>query len=212
MATPAQAEVSPTTRLVLDVGPLVLFFLTNWKFDLLTATGVFMVAILIALGVSWALEKRVTHMAWVTAVVVVVFGGLTLLSKNPLFFLLKPTVVNTFFAAVLFGGLLAGRALLKPLLGSALQLQDEGWRVLTYRWAWFFVFLAVVNTVIVVMVRREVVTEDFWVNFKVFGIMPMTILFTLTQVPLITRHQIEAVPETEAGAEPETEKSSAPGS
>lgn len=184
-AAPAKPQVNPLLRLALEAGPLAIFFWCNAKFGIFTATGVFMAATLIALGGNWLLERRLPVMPLVSGFFVLVFGGLTLILQDDLFIKMKPTIVNSLFAIILFGGLATGRALLKPLFGAAMQLTDAGWRLLTIRWACFFVVLAVINEV----VWRNFPT-DTWVDFKVFGIMPITIVFTLAQMPLILKHQI----------------------
>lgn len=179
------SQPNPLVKLAIEVGPLAVFFIANARGNIFTATAVFMVAIVIALVASWLIERRLPLLPLVTAAFVLVFGGLTLVLQDELFIKLKPTIVNSLFAAILFGGLFFGRPFLKPLLGAALELQDEGWRKLTYRWAWFFVALAMANEV----VWRNLST-DGWVNFKVFGIMPLTIAFSLAQLPLINRYRV----------------------
>jgi intracellular septation protein len=186
MSETPQRAGHPLVRLLVELGPLVAFFIANARAGIFTATAVFMVAIVLSLLVSWRIERRLPTMPLVTAVFVLVFGGLTLILEDELFIKLKPTIVNALFAAILLGGLAAGRSLLEPLLGASLRLDPQGWRTLTLRWALFFVFLAALNEVV-----WRSVTTDGWVKFKVFGIMPLTILFTLTQLPLIQRHQLD---------------------
>ncbi|MEL0011979.1 MAG: septation protein A [Alphaproteobacteria bacterium] len=193
-------------KLAIEAGPLVVFFLVNgrdglpefrhlWMAEgavplvgqsLFEATGAFMVATVIALVAGWRLERKLPIMPLVSGGFVLVFGGLTLVLADETFIKLKPTLVNTLFAVILFGGLAFGRALLKPLFGAALQLSDRGWRVLTLRWAIFFVILAILNEI----VWRNF-TTDFWVSFKLFGIMPLTFLFAASQTPLLLREQVE---------------------
>ncbi len=170
------------TRLLLDIGPLAAFFVAYNQADIMVATGVFMVAVVTALGVGYAIERRIAKMPLVTAVVVLVFGGLTLWLDDETFIKLKPTIVYLVFAAVLLGGLALGRGLLKPLFEVAFQLTDEGWRTLTLRWGLFFVAMAALNEVI----WRSMSTDD-WVNLKVFGFLPLSVLFALLQLPLIRR-------------------------
>lgn len=177
--------MNPLLRLVIEAGPLVVFFVANAQKGIFWATGTFMAATVVALAVNYALERRLPTMPLVSGAFVMVFGGLTLYLADELFIKLKPTIVNTLFAAVLFGGLATGRSLMKPLFGAAFQFTDEGWRSLTARWAGFFVLLAVLNEA----VWRNFSTE-FWVSFKLFGIMPLTFAFALAQVPFITRHQL----------------------
>lgn len=191
--TTREAPRRPLLRLLIEVGPLVLFFLVNSRWEsiapgselksIYAATAVFMVAIVLSLGASWLTERRLPVMPLVTAFFVLVFGGLTLVLQDDLFIKLKPTIVNSLFALILFGGLLSGRSLLRPLLDTALDLTEEGWRVLTLRWAFFFVFLAGLNEVV-----WRAYSTDTWVSFKVFGVMPITLVFLITQAPLIQRH------------------------
>ncbi|WP_417767920.1 septation protein A [Stappia sp.] len=194
-------ELAPLLKLVLELGPLVLFFFANARGEALAerfpvlasvgdpiflATAVFMVAISVSLIVSYALTRRLPVMPVVSGVVVLVFGALTLWLHDELFIKLKPTIVNVLFGAVLLGGLAFGKSLLGYVFDSVFRLDDEGWRKLTFRWGVFFFFLALVNEV----VWRSFST-DFWVSFKVFGVMPITIAFTLSQLPLIQRHTLD---------------------
>ncbi|MEW5424248.1 septation protein A [Amorphus sp. 3PC139-8] len=179
--------IQPLLKLALELGPLAVFFVANARADLFVATGAFMVATLIALAVSYALQRTLPLMPVVTGVVVLVFGGLTLVLQDELFIKLKPTIVNCLFAAVLFGGLLIWKKpLLGLVLGSVIAIDADGWRKLTLRWAWFFLFLAVLNEI----VWRNF-SSDTWVSFKVFGIMPITMAFALAQIPMIERHRLD---------------------
>ncbi len=170
-------------KLALDLGPLIVFFVVNSLHGIFPATAAFMAAIGASLAVSWVIFREVAPMPMITAVFVLIFGGLTLYLDNELFIKLKPTIVNLLFAAILFGGLAVRRPLLQPLLNSVIQLEARGWRLLTLRWALFFVFLALVNEI----VWRNFST-DFWVSFKLFGIMPMTAIFGMAQVGLLKRY------------------------
>ena len=175
--------VHPVLKLALELGPLLVFFVANAKANLFVATGAFMVATLVALVASWVLTRRLPVMPLVSGAVVLVFGGLTLALQNELFIKLKPTIVNLLFAGSLFGGLAFGRPLLAVVFDQAFSLTHEGWTKLTWRWAWFFVFLAIVNEVV-----WRTQTTDFWVAFKVWGIMPITMVFAMAQAPLLQRY------------------------
>jgi len=190
--TTGPAWVRPTA----DYGPLAAFFIAYLLGGLYVATGALMITTVIAIVLALVYERRVPAAPVVTAVIVMIFGGLTLWLQDERFIKMKPTIVQALFAAVLFGGLLLRRPLLKPLLQAAWTLTDEGWRVLTMRFAFFFAAMAVLNEV----VWRSFST-DMWVNFKIFGILLLTILFTFAQVPLIARHQLDGEKERESGAD-----------
>lgn len=175
---------SPFVRLAIEAGPLVVFFVANRLEGIMIGTAAFMLATMVAVALSLKLERRLPLMPLVSCFFVLLFGGLTLALDDALFIKIKPTVVNLLFAAILFAGLATGRGFLKLLMGAMLELDDAGWRKLTWRWAFFFIVLAVLNEV----VWRNVST-DAWVNFKVFGLMPLTLVFAMAQLPLIMRHQ-----------------------
>lgn len=173
-------------RLALDLGPLVLFFASFKIFGFFVATGVFMAATVAALAIGYVRERRLSPMPLVTALLVLVFGGLTLALRSEIFLKIKPTVLYSFFAAVLLGGLAFNRLFIKYILEQAFDLTEEGWRSLTWRWGLFFIALAVLNEV----VWRNMST-DFWVTFKLAGVLPLTLLFALAQTPFVLKHQIE---------------------
>ncbi len=177
--------MNPLLRLVIEAGPLVVFFVANARAGLFWATGAFMIATVAALIINYALERRLPTIPLVSGAFVLFFGGLTLYLADELFIKLKPTIVNSLFAVILFGGLATGRSLIKPLFGAAFQLNDDAWRILTIRWACYFVVLAILNEI----VWRNFST-DFWVSFKLFGIMPLTFAFALAQMRLIMRNQL----------------------
>jgi intracellular septation protein len=198
---PKRKEMNPVLKLALELGPLLVFFFANARGEWLVetwpslgllggpiflATALFMAATAISLTVSWMLTRTLPIMPLVSGVVVFVFGALTLWLQDDIFIKMKPTIVNTLFGGVLLGGLYFGKALLGYVFDSAFRLDAQGWSKLTLRWGVFFLFLAVVNEV----VWRNFST-DAWVAFKVWGIMPITVLFTMTQMPLIMRHSLD---------------------
>lgn len=174
---------NPLLRLVLDLGPLLLFFGLNAYFGIFAATAGFMVAIMIALAVSRAVTGQFAKMPLVTAVFVLVFGGLTLWLQDETFIKVKPTIIYMLFAAILLGGLALGRNFLQGLLGEAFSLAPEGWRLLTLRWSGFFVFLAILNEIV-----WRYFSTDTWVSFKVFGFLPLTLVFAALQVGLLQKY------------------------
>lgn len=198
---PRKREINPLLKFALELGPLLVFFFANTRGEWLaeklpvlaalggpifTATASFMVATAIALTVSWLLTRTLPIMPMVSGVVVLIFGALTLYLQDDIFIKMKPTIVNTLFGAILLAGLLFGKSLLGYVFESAFKLDAEGWRKLTLRWGLFFLFLAVVNEI----VWRSFST-DTWVAFKVWGIMPITLIFTMSQMPLIMRHSLD---------------------
>src|SRR5271169_2375106 len=170
-------------KLVLDIGPLVLFFAANSKFGIFAATGTFMVAALIALAVGYAMTRHIEVMTLVTAVIVIVFGSLTLVLHDATFIKLKPTIIYLLFGGTLLGGLAFGKPLLGMLFDQMFHLTQEGWRKLTWRWTLFFFALAVLNEIV-----WRTQTTDFWVSFKLFGVVPLTFVFGALQYPLIMKY------------------------
>ena len=173
-------------KLLIDIGPLAVFFIFYTRGDLKTAILPFMIATIIAVLFSYIIEKKIPIMPTVGAVIILIFGGLTIYFDNETFFKMKPTIINILFAGVLYGGIILNKSLLRYLLGAALKLQDEGWDILTKRWIGLFIALAILNEII-----WRTQTTDIWVNFKVFGILPITFIFTLTQFSTIKKYQIE---------------------
>lgn len=172
-------------KLAVELGPLLVFFVGNARAGIFWGTAAFIVATVASLIVSRLLFGRIPTMPLVSGIFILVFGGLTLYLQDELFIKLKPTIVNTLFAAILFGGLIAGHSLLKHVFGEVFRLTDEGWRQLTLRWACFFAVLAVLNE----LIWRHFST-DTWVSFKVFAIMPITMVFALMQVGLLKKHEL----------------------
>ncbi|MBB4266262.1 septation protein A [Roseospira visakhapatnamensis] len=178
-------------KLALEMGPLLVFFLCNSWFGLIPGTAVFIVATAVSLLASRVLLRRIPVMPLVGGVFVIVFGGLTVLLDDDLFIKIKPTIVNLLFASLLVVGQLSGRHFLKLVFDGALHLKDRGWRILTWRWVAFFVFLALVNEVV-----WRTFSSDTWVTFKVFGNLPLTIAFSMAQIPLLLRYRMEDPAET----------------
>ena len=202
-------QLNPFVKLALDLGPLVLFFVANSRpavfmpflapfvpaalisgerGGIFVATAVFMIAVLAALVISYVLIRRLPIMAIVSAVIVLVFGGLTLVLHDETFIKLKPTIIYLMFSGILIGGLLMGKQFLAIVFDSVFHLTNEGWRKLTIRWSLFFLALAVLNEIV-----WRTQSTDVWVNFKVFGVMPLTFIFAALQYPLMQRY--EAKPE-----------------
>ena len=180
-------QLNPLLKLVLDIGPLVLFFVANSKFGIFAATGAFMVAVLAALAISYVMTRHIAVMPVVTAVIVLIFGGLTLVLHDELFIKLKPTIIYVLFGGTLVGGLLFGKPLLGIVFDSVFHLREEGWRKLTWRGALFFFVLAILNEIV-----WRTQTTDFWVSFKLFGVVPLTFLFAALQYPLLTKYSVES--------------------
>jgi intracellular septation protein len=185
-----KAQLNPLLKLGLDLGPLVLFFLVNAKLGIFYATGAFMAAVLVALVVSYVLIRRLPVMTVVSAVIVTVFGGLTIILEDETFIKVKPTIIYLLFAGTLFGGLILRKPLLEIVFDQMFHLTEEGWRKLTVRWALFFLALAVLNEI----VWRNFST-DTWVSFKVFGALPLTFIFAMLQVPLLNKYAPPEAPE-----------------
>ena len=203
--TNEKPQLNPLLKLALDLGPLLLFFFANSRpalFEpllapiipeavahgeragIFVATAVFMVAIVVALAVSYVMTRRLPMMAVVSAIIVVVFGGATLVFHNETFIKLKPTIIYLLFTGTLFGGLIFRKPLLAMVFDQMFHLTDEGWRKLTIRWALFFLGLAILNEIV-----WRTQSTDTWVTFKVFGVMPLTFIFAALQYPLLTKHE-----------------------
>ncbi|MGD9802124.1 MAG: septation protein A [Hyphomicrobiaceae bacterium] len=187
--TSAPQSVDPRQfwKIAIDLGPLLVFFGAYVFGGIYWATGTLMVAMLVAIVAARLILGSISPALLATTVLVEVFGAMTLWLHDPRFIKMKPTIINLVFAAVLIGGLAMRKPLLKTLLGEALRLTDAGWRILTVRWAVFFVGLAVLNEVI-----WRNFSEGVWASFKVFGILPLTMVFFACQWGLIRQHTVQA--------------------
>jgi intracellular septation protein len=183
--------MSPGLKFLVEAGPLLAFFAANWKGGIFWGTGVFMVATAIALAVSWAKTRKLAIVPLIGAGFVAVFGALTLWLQDDTFIKIKVTLVNALFGTVLLGGLVFGQTFLKLIMGEAIKMTDVAWRTLTWRWGLFFFAMALLNEAI-----WRTQSTEFWVNFKVFGLLPLTLLFALSQGPFMARHMAEDTPET----------------
>jgi intracellular septation protein len=196
-AQPAKHKLNPMLKLALDLGPLIVFFAANARFGIFAATAVFMATVIAALVVSYVLTRHIAIMPVVTAIVVMVFGTLTLVLHDETFIKLKPTIIYTLFAVTLLGGWLLDKPLLAIVFDAMFHLTDEGWRKLTLRWAAFFLVMAVVNEIV-----WRTQTTDFWLGFKLLGFAPLTAVFAAAQYRLLTRYATDQ-PNPEAEAERE---------
>jgi intracellular septation protein len=182
--SPPRKALNPTVKLVLELGPLALFFAAYSRLGIFAATAVLMACVVVTLGVSYAMLRRIPVMPLVTAVIVLIFGSLTLIFHDETLIKIKPTALYILFGAALFAGIWLKKPLLKILFDGALHVTEEGWRQLTWRWAFFFLFLAVLNEII-----WRTQSTDLWVKFKTFGFLPLTLLFAVAQAPLIMRYE-----------------------
>ena len=176
-------------KFITDFGPLLVFFSFYYKNekDLTVAIPPFIVATLIALAVVWILEKKIPMVPLLGGIFITLFGGLTIYFDNPIFIYVKPTIINILFGiALLFGKFFSNEPILKKMLGKSLQLTDEGWKILNLRWVYFFFGLALLNEII-----WRTQSEEFWVNFKVWGILPLTIIFTAFQISIINKYKLD---------------------
>jgi intracellular septation protein len=192
----AKAPASPSlVKILLDLGPLILFFLANWQFGLTVATAVLMGGTVISLAIGYARDHRVAMMPLVTCIGVMIFGGLTLAFENDLFIKIKPTIIYLIMASILGVGLFLGRPFVRNVFQTAFQLTDTGWRLLTYRVIAFLVSLAILNEI----VWRNV-SSDTWVAVKVWGFSALSMVFLATQLPFIMKHEVKPQESPEAPA------------
>ena len=193
-----KTQPHPLFKLATELGPLMVFFVVNAKYHLFVATGAFMVAIVAAMIASYVVTRHVPIMALVTGGIVLVFGTLTLVLHDETFIKVKPTIIYGLFAAILGGGLMFGRSFIAIMFDQMFNLTARGWRILTMRWALFFLAMAILNEVI-----WRTQSTNFWVGFKAFGAIPLTMGFAIAQMPLIRRYHLEPVSletsEAEAG-------------
>ena len=178
----------PIIKFLTDFGPLLIFFIIYFKNgqNLKLAIPPFVITTLLSLAIIYVLDKKIPMMPLTSGIIITLFGGLTLYFDNKIFFYMKPTMVNLLFAFVLFfGSFFLKKNLLKSLLESSIQLEERGWELLNKRWMIFFIFLAFLNEII-----WRTQTEDFWVKFKVFGIIPITFIFMIFQINLIKKYKI----------------------
>lgn len=200
------SETAPSTpreldgwkKLAVDLGPLILFFAAYARFDIFVGTAVFMAATAVAMGVAWVLTRHIPAMTWFSAILVGVFGGLTLWLKDETFIKMKPTIVYLIFAGVLAFGMLRNRNYLKSLLGSAFQgLDEEGWSMLARRWCWFFLVLAALNEIF-----WRFFSTDIWLHFKIWGDTLLTFLFAMAQMPMMLRQGLNLKDEADSKKDP----------
>ena len=176
-------------KFVTDFGPLLVFFTFYYKNgkNLEIAIPPFILATLVALTIVWRIEKKVPMVPLLGGILITLFGGLTIYFKNPIFIYMKPTIINILFALILyFGKYFAKEPVLKKILGKSMPLTDVGWELLNKRWMLFFIGLAILNEFV-----WRTQSEEFWVNFKVWGMLPITVIFTGFQIPLINKHKID---------------------
>lgn len=206
---PHKKSVSPGLKFALEIGPLLIFFFVTMKGEwlasvfpalrvfgkpLLIATALFMAATMIALAISWVKTRTLPLMPLVSAAVVLVFGGLSIWLQNDMFIKMKPTIIYTLFGALLLGGLWFNKALLGYVFDQAFTLDDAGWRKLSFRWGVFFICCAVLNEILwrslAVMYPAEL-ADKYWSGFKLFGFTGLTMVFVISQMPLILRHSLD---------------------
>ena len=175
-------------KFVTDFGPLVIFFFYYYNNDknLKIAIPPFIVATLIALAIVWILEKKIPMVPLLSGILITLFGGLTIYFDNPIFIYMKPTIINILFAlALLFGKYFTNDPILKKLLGKSIPINDDGWKILNNRWMYFFFGLAILNEIV-----WRTQSEEFWVNFKVWGMLPITYIYTAYQIRIINKYKL----------------------
>ena len=176
----------PFLRPVIEFGPILVFLFAYYVADLFVATASIMLATTFVLFLSYLVERHIPAMPLITAGIVGIFGGLTIWLQDETFIKMKPTIIQAIFGTVLISGLLVKRLFLKSLMGAVWHITDEGWRILTLRFTIFFFLVAALNEIV-----WRTQTTEVWVNFKVFGIMGLTLVFVITQLPLLKRYAVE---------------------
>ena len=175
-------------KFVTDFGPLLIFFLfyyNNGK-DLKIAIPPLIIATILSIIIIWILEKKIPMVPLIGGIFITFFGGLTIYFDNPIFIYIKPTIINILFGlALIFGKYFTKEPILKKMLGKSMPLSEEGWQILNQRWVYFFFGLALLNELV-----WRTQSEEFWVNFKVWGILPITFIFTAIQIPLINKYKL----------------------
>ena len=186
------SEISPKPKpsMWLEFGPLLVFFVafqilkrSNPEGAMLQAAGLFAIVAILALIISWVKHKAVSPMLILSTVIIAITAGLAIAFDNKVIFFMKPTLVNSMFGIAVIGGVFFKRNIVEMLLGNAFEMPLDKWNVIAIRWGLFFFFCAILNEII-----WRNFSEEFWVNFKVFGFMPLTLIFTLTQIPFIQKH------------------------
>jgi len=175
-------------KFITDFGPLLIFFFYYYNSDknLKIAIPPFIIATIISLAIVWMLEKKIPMVPLIGGILITFFGGLTIYFNNPVFIYIKPTIINILFGlALLFGKYFTNEPVLKKILGKSIVLKDEGWNILSRRWIFFFFSIALLNEIV-----WRTQSEEFWVNFKVWGLLPITFIFTAFQVSLITKYKV----------------------
>jgi len=179
----------PIIKFIADFGPLLIFFIIyyNSENNLKVAIPPFVVATIIVLAITYLIEKKIPMVPLVSGILITLFGGLTLYFDNKIFFYMKPTIINLLFAAILFfGKYFTQKPLLKIFFKSAFDLKDEGWQKLSFSWMCFFIFVAILNEIV-----WRTQSEIFWVNFKVWGLLPISFIFAATQFPIINKYKLK---------------------
>lgn len=178
--------MKPGVKLLIELGPLLVFFAANWFGGVFVGTAVFMVAVAVALAASWLLTRKLAPVPLVSAAFVAVFGTLTLWLQDQTFIQVKVTLINALFGAILLGGIVFGRSYLKLVMDTAMHMPDAAWRVLTLRWGTFFFCLAGLNEIL-----RHALSWDQWLIFKTFGLIGLTLIFAVANAPYMSKHMIE---------------------